>query len=135
MCLKKNTIPISLGTVTNIYSFVTLANESNFDKDITSKFSIVFRIKVDAAASGTDGIIMKRNDFNSDKGWDIHHNVSGGDIRFELDNGAGTEINLASSVNAIPAGKLGWTHVVFTYDGSSNRSGMKCYIDGTLDTQ
>ena len=49
------------------------------------------------------------------------------------DPGPGNSIGARSS--AALDGRLGeWIHVVATYDGSSNVSGVKIYIDGTEDT-
>lgn len=110
-------------------SYITLANESNFDFNHTNSFSVAFWIKM-ISISADQGIIMKSNDLTTGIGWGIYFNNSGDTISFKLADG--TTAYTVTSSTAFTTSK--YNHIVVTYDGSSNRSGMKIYVNGNLET-
>jgi len=109
-------------------TFITLLNENNFDFEKDQQFSVAFWAKFNNLDSNWNTIINKWQS-SSPNGWlisqsgttngfDIHisNNFSGGDlIRVRVSN------ILTSNT---------WTHVVATYDGSGQASGVKIYING-----
>jgi len=109
------------------FSHVTLANETNFDFERTDPFSIHFRFR--NTSSSDQMLVGKRNGVtSSNTGWSVHTNSSG-NIRFEIADG--TNEFFAASSSGYNDGK--WHTVVAAFDGSSNQSGMRIYIDGVLD--
>ena len=110
-------------------SYITLANESNFDFDYDDTFSVAFWVKM-ASISADQGLIMKSNDLTTGIGWGIYFNNTGDTISFKLADG--TTAYTVTSSTAFTTSK--YNHIVVTYDGSSNRSGMKIYVNGALET-
>jgi len=115
------------------FSYITLANESNFDYEHSDAFSVSFWINPSASINNLDSIITKgRSVTGSNTGWYIVYSTINDHILIRFSDSGSNAFNIASSANSVSIGS--WTHVVFTYDGSSNRDGMKVYINGILDT-
>ena len=106
--------------------YITLANESAFDFERTSKFSVSFWIKP-ANISSNQGLIVKSNDLTTSLGWKISINTSG-EVVFGLADGT-TNFTINSSALTINE----WYHIICTFDGSSNESGMNIYVDSILN--
>lgn len=109
---------------------ITLANESNFDFERTDPFSISFRIKSSSASTQT--IIAKLDSGPAFRGWELLL-LGGGAIRLNMISTAASNALRANSTSAAP-GDGSWHHVVFTYDGSSDISGVNFYVDSVSGT-
>jgi len=103
-------------------SFITLANENNFDFDRTNPYSISFWINPDK--TGTQVIFDKRP-------------TTDGGYAFFLDSGNQPAIFTSASsstrlyVKATSGLSTGdWHHVAITHDGSSSAAGISIYVDG-----
>jgi len=112
-------------------SYITLANESNFDFEHNQPFSFSFWIQVstfgvDLAVSKTDDIVSRGN-----SGYGIYTTTSsGGGVVGRLT----TTNERVDSGPVIAFGTNVWTHIVMTYEGNSNANGIKMYKDGVLQT-
>ena len=109
-------------------TYITLANESNFDFEHTNAFSVSFWVKC-GTISATTGLVTKANsNATAQIGWKclLQNN---GTVTFNLSDGTTTYgVTTTTDIdNNI------WRFLCFTYSGNSNRSGMKIYIDGSLD--
>ena len=122
---------VGKGISLNGSSYVTLANESNFDFEHTNPFSITFWIKMNSGSDGgTYYVAAKQNAGGGQVGLGLLL-LSNGELRFGFDTASGN--HRITSSNSVVTVSSGWTHVSITYDGSSNLSGCKIYINGTLD--
>jgi hypothetical protein len=92
--------------------------------DYDSTFSLSFWIKT---TDTTKGILGK---FNGTTGYYLYL-TSAGKLSVRLYNGTLTRIDV-DSTNIINDGE--WKHCVCTYDGSTNASGVKIYIDAVLES-
>jgi hypothetical protein len=92
--------------------------------DYDSTFSFSFWIKT---TDTTKGILGK---FNGTTGYYLYI-TSAGKLSVRLYNGTLTRIDVYST-NTINNGE--WKHCVCTYDGSTNASGVKIYIDAVLES-
>ena|SRR3990167_6332915 len=122
-----STHPLRKAFSFNGSSYITLANESNFDFERTSNFSISFWIK-----GGTLGVFeefISKGAINT-VGWSIYSNIDNF-LEFQLFSSAGSQL-FARYAADITDGN--WHHVVWTYNGNSDISGVKVYIDGTSRT-
>jgi hypothetical protein len=107
---------------------ISLGN-SNFNFDTGDEFTLAFWMK--AIDIGQQTAMAK---FDGSKGMITEINSSGG-IQFYLMN-AFVSDNLLIISSDTPFTDLGnYHHVVITYDGSSDASGIKIYTDGTLSGQ
>lgn len=124
---SSNTISLSLDGS----SYVTLPNEGDYDFERTDPFSISFWV-TDSTNDSNDGLISKTTGFPSVPGWQIMRDTNANEkLLFFISDSSGNNANVQSSIGSVPLGVL--THVVTTYDGSQNQSGMKIYINGALD--
>ena len=124
-----STHPVRKAFSFNGSSYITLANESNFDFDYTNTFSVAFWVKM-GSISADQGLVMKTNNLTTGIGWGVYFNNSGDTISFKLADG--TTAYTVTSSTAFTTSK--YNHIVVTYAGTSNRSGMKIYVNGTLET-
>jgi len=120
------------GKVGNAFSFdggtfVTLANEANFDFDTGDSRSYAFWIKT--ALGGGARILSINGDSASPFTGDWIKLVSG-KIRVQI---LGTSLDFIDVRSAAVVSNNEWHHVAVTYDGGS-ASGVKIYIDGALDS-
>ena len=111
-------------------SYVTLANESNFDLDRTSAQSYSFWYN---SAVSTNKVIFTKVASSSDyKGIYVQemssYSPSGSGFGFAIYDGT----NEVSKTTITRWNDSLWHHIVWTYDGSNNISGIKFYIDGVL---
>lgn len=108
-------------------TYHTVPTESTFDFEHSDAFSVSFWIKTPAVVAAK-GLIVKSTDLTTAVGLKVQHD-STGLIIFTLADG--TTAFSITSVTEID--NNAWHYVTCTYDGSSNRSGMKIYIDNVLD--
>jgi len=113
-------------------SYITLDDEP-FDFEHTDAFSVSFWIKI--TATGTYYILAKQNQGSGNNGWAIlfYNSGASGLLRMELADAAqgGTTHRLSTTAGTITDNST-WKYYTMTYDGSSNISGMKIYVDGAL---
>ncbi len=97
--------------------------------DITDKFSGSCWIY--PTAVGRDYILGKEQSLSPFKGYMLYID-SNRKLRFIMAVQYSTNYFGVTSSSAIPYNT--WTHLAFTYDGSTNRTGLKLYINSVLQT-
>jgi len=109
-------------------TFITLLNENNFDFEKDQQFSVAFWAKFNNLDSNWNTIINKWQSV-SPNGWLISQSgvTNGFDIHISNNVAGGDLIHVRVS-NILISNT--WTHVVATYDGSGQASGVKIYING-----
>jgi hypothetical protein len=110
-------------------SRVTLLNETTFDYEHTQPFSIAFWMK-NSQASGTDRFFVgKTSAIGGAAGFSVFQESGSALTRFRLrDTGTNYDVDTTGALN-----NGQWHHIVVTFSGNSNRSGMKIYVDGVLN--
>lgn len=115
--------------------FVSIANESNFDFERTQSFTLSAWVYRDT--NTTDDFIFNKVTADAARtGYEVYLYNSGscggdGCLVVRVNNNANLSNMLwvTTNVSAVPLST--WNHVVVTYDGSSNASGIKAYVNGT----
>ena len=105
-------------------SYITLANESNFDFDRTNPFTLSFWTKY----SGNAVELIADKGPNTGPGYTIRTQTDG-NLRFILRSTVGNEIRVHTSS---PTNDNNWHNIVMSYDGSSTAAGLSIYVDGNL---
>lgn len=119
----ENNFSVQLDGVNEAINFGDIAN---FERN--QSFSFSFWIKTSLS---TAMIIMSRLDGSlTPLGWQVHMQSSG-EIGFLIGN---TDANRLFVTSTLTVNNNAWHHAVVTYDGSSNASNVKMYIDGVSDT-
>lgn len=95
----------------------------------TDGFSWAFWMYPRTAAT-TSQILVGEFATSPFEGW--HSRLQGGYLRGWLIGSAGTSASLRKDFTPPPLNQ--WTYVEFTYDGSSDASGLKCYYNGVEQT-
>jgi len=113
------------GLQTTGTQYGNMGDIASFERTIP--FSVEMWIKT--ASTGT--LIGRRENSAPYRGWDIM--FSGGNLYFYFANT--TVSNMISVYTTFALGDNAWHHVVVTYDGSSNASGVNIYIDGALKSK
>lgn len=103
-------------------NFVDLGDVGNFDR--TDSFS--FGAWIWYAKNSNGAPIAKMFPGNQHRGYDIH--MTGGKVEFHLIHNWPNNAIKVSTKTAFAAEE--WHHVCVTYDGSSDASGVKIYVDG-----
>lgn len=124
-----STHPIRKAFSFNGSSYITLANESNFDFDRYNAFSISFWVKM-GTIGADQGLICKSNDLTTGLGWKVYFQNSSDLIVFKIADGV-TAYSITSTTSLTTSV---WCHIVCTFNGLSNRNGMKLYVNGSLET-
>jgi len=108
--------------------YVTCGDIANFSR--TSPFSISFWISYTNTSSMT--VISRQENTGNKPGWSV---LATGGTAFQviIANTVGGGNGLQTSIEPIINDGT-WHHFVMTYDGSSTAAGIKCYIDGALQT-
>jgi hypothetical protein len=106
--------------------YVSVANESNFDFDISDSFSFSIWVYNDDT-SGNEHLFFKGVS-TVDSSFYIRQNSA--NVRFNFANADNNQFTLQTSGTFSSSA---WRHIVCTYDGTSNTSGMKIYVNGSLD--
>ena len=100
--------------------YVNVSDAGNFER--TDKFSVSAWIKT---TSGNEMVVSKNDDIS---GWQFYI-VSSGQVYVSLDsNKTGGNRITRQGTTAVNTGS--WFHVCFTYDGSSQNTGIKIYVNG-----
>ena len=81
--------------------------------------------------SGTESLVSKQDVSDQYKGFNVYTNSS--KIRASLtnNNGSGNRLIVDGSTTL---SNSQWYHIVITYDGSTDASGMKIYVNGAAET-
>jgi len=101
--------------------------DTPFDFDNTNAFSVSTWIKT--TNNGESDTIISKGGLSNGDGWTLWRWNTNNFLTLTFVNG-GT--NFSTSMSGT-INDDNWHHVVITYDGSSNKSGLKMYLDGTLD--
>ena len=110
--------------------YVNIGNVSALNFERTDSFSVGVWVKT---ADTTTGREILGNGAYSQSGWSVI-NIDTNQVRFALANSATNRV----VIDANPPASYytgSWTHIVFTYDGTSLASGVKSYMNGALVTQ
>ncbi len=111
----------------NSTSYVTLANESNFDVlDRDAPWSIMIKCKPTTTANGT--LFSKKDTSGTDAG--IWVWKSDDDVFFYISDGTTNHI-IQNSSNFVTNDD---NTIIVTHSGNSNKSGMKAYVNGVVNT-
>jgi len=107
---------------------ITMGNVLDFNKSNSFSFSCWIK----RASTGTEeAILSKINHTSTFKGYEISF-ISNNTFRLLLINsGSSTQLIRRHSSSAIT--DTNWHHIVATYDGSANTSGINLYLDGNLN--
>jgi hypothetical protein len=111
-------------------SYITLANENNFDFERTDPFSVSFWVYNKAGISFTRIVSKATNIISSVIGWSVGRSTDINEAVGLVITDGTTPFNIATNGGEVPLNT--WTYLTFTYDGSSNQSGMKSYVNGVL---
>jgi hypothetical protein len=121
----------NMGTYNGTSSEIAFGNDLDFERNEARSWSFWFSMP----AGDFVGTVMAHggNAAHSAKGWLILQQVTGGVGVFYLSLNGGT--SFGTSQLMANAGDLAWDdgtlrHLVITYDGSSNESGVLFYING-----
>ncbi|NCC23366.1 MAG: DUF1566 domain-containing protein, partial [Alphaproteobacteria bacterium] len=106
---------------------ILAANESNFDFDGVSPFSVATWVRYDAGGSWYYLVSKIYNGGNS-HGWQFKIDESNSRLNSVLVGSSGDSIGVLSSTGSLAPNQ--WYHVAMTYDGSQSASGVKLFIDG-----
>jgi hypothetical protein len=125
---------VNFGNNSNI-NYVDVADNNNFSftngtNDLP--FSISLWVNFSAFSSTGNWLINKRNNISSNIEWQISRFTSTNSINLDLfsQNSNSSYINVSS--NAFSTLNT-WTHIVVTYSGNQNQSGLNLYINGSLN--
>lgn len=110
-------------------SYITLANESNFDFEHTQPFSFSFWVKT-SSITGDPQMVSKKSGLDTSNGYMVWL-WSGGTGQPEYRITCNNIHYFVQASTSITDGN--WHFITCTYSGNSDRSGMKVYIDGVLD--
>tara|TARA_R110000824_G_C15102744_1_gene666437 strand:- start:342 stop:1124 length:783 start_codon:yes stop_codon:yes gene_type:complete len=112
-------------------SYVSLANESNFDFERDDPFSISLWVRP-SSTSATTILAKGTTHFTSTGIYLSNVNIGGGQVRFRFQiNAGGSNYEVWTSANSLANTTY---YLTCTYDGNSNKDGLKIYRNGSLDT-
>ena len=112
-------------------SYVKLANESNFDFEHTDPFSMSMWV-YSTGSNQNVCLLGKGTTYFSQNGfYFICYNVGGNNVRFRWQIISGGNNYEALGSTNVSSSTL--YHFACTYDGSSNKNGLKIYMNGSLD--
>jgi len=112
-------------------NYVDFGNTTaNFER--TTAFSVELWLKT--SNTGQQILLSKMKSSGNYEGWEIYYEgTSTNNIVFDLSSVASTNMIRAYCTPSSVADN-NWHHIVVTYDGSSNITGVKFYFDGVLKT-
>ena len=121
--------------------FVTMANESNYDFNLTDKYSIALWANIASTQSGQSVLVAKGLVAAEQYvGYDLilsgDSDAQGGSAlmtHIVSDWGAADRIQVYGSTEQLDDNA--WHHLAYTYDGSGNASGVSFYVDGVGETE
>ena len=115
--------------------YIDLGDSDDFsfgDGSNDSAFSISAWVKLDSVTGTNKSLVGKYTSAGVNDEYLLFYNVNNGEFRFSLyDSSAFAFIRIRSSLT-IAADT--WYHICVTYDGSQTKTGLKMYVDGSLQT-
>lgn len=132
-------------------SYITLANESNFDFNRTDAFSVSFWIYVTLDTSGFDilaeddssiitessvnivlenyplYVVFSKISSTTSSGYFLTFDAVTGLFNYKLQNSVSDLIDVVTQSSILS----GWNHISITYSGSGAASGVLLYVNGT----
>lgn len=110
-------------------SYISLGG-SYFNPDHTQAFSISLWFKT--STTSNSAFISKQDGNSPYVGWIVMiNNGETGAVSCQLYSGSNQQLYSQTSGTSYNNGS--WHHLVVTYDGSNSNSGLKLYLDGSLD--
>jgi len=109
---------------------LTITHHADLDWDYDDPWTVSVWIKT--AATGYRGIYSKREGASGYKGPAIF--LNSGKVEAYLVSNFAVADSRIYRVTTTTVHDDNWQHIVITYDGSGNDTGMLCYINGSLDT-
>jgi len=110
---------------------VNLANEGNFDFDIDTPFSLSIWCKRPTPVGAVNTLISKALSTNPNDGWRVWLWNGDDKIRFNIDSTVAQYEIIEATTNF---NDDLWHLYCCCFDGTSNKNGMRIYVDGVLDT-
>lgn len=112
---------------------ISMGNNFNFER--TDPFSIAVWVKPTASLSTVVYSKSTPNGANAGRGY-VGVTNSGGDLYARLTNALPPTGNLTEAFSSTGVwSPRRWQQFLWTYDGSSNQTGIKFYLDGALKSQ
>ena len=112
--------------------FISMGNVLDFDN--TDSFSISAWFNFDPTPGGTEIIVSKNTGSGIYTGYYLWLD-SGSNVNFALISTiSGTPWNAIRILGTTVLSSSTWNHVLLTYDGSSNASGVKMFLNGNPET-
>jgi hypothetical protein len=112
-----------------VNEYVQVSDDSSIDFERTDSFTVSHWIYFNSTADQI--IIAKREGSGNYRGWETRK-LSSGKIRINICGVVNTSNIVIDTSTTLGANQ--WHHLTFTYDGSSNASGVKVYFDGVSQT-
>ena len=111
--------------------YITMGDVLNFDYN--EPFTISAWIDLEASVSSFMPVIAKQESSGNYRGYHFYITKSGSNyyLKFSFNNTLSNTIVVQGTTDLIG---LGWVNIVATYDGSTNASGLKFYINGSIET-
>lgn len=110
-------------------TYFTAANETNFDFEINQPQTVSMWVYLPSSITSSVIVAKQANNNNTTPGTNI---IILNTLKPTFRIGDGATTHTVNSNTALTT--LGWSYLACTYSGNSNRSGMKIWINGTLDT-
>jgi len=114
------------------YDYISIPNEANYDFERTDSFSAFMWVNLNTT-NVAQFLIAKIEQTAPYAGWEMVINTTGS-VEMRLNNdgaGGANTLRVGSTTNGIDDST--WHHIGFTYEGCSNPSCVKFYIDGSED--
>jgi hypothetical protein len=112
-------------------NYIKIDNESNFDFDNTSSFSVAFWMKTSTSANQV--LVSKMESSGNYRGWEIVQPASDpSKVQVNIINTSTS--NEARKKSSVSVNTGEWVHVAFSYNGTNDVSGINIYINGVLDS-
>ncbi len=111
--------------------YITMGDVLNFDYN--EPFTISAWIDLETSVASFMPVVAKQESSGNYRGYHFYITKSGGSyyLKFSFNNTLSNTIVVEGTTDLIG---LGWVNIVATYDGSTNASGLKFYINGSLET-
>ena len=111
--------------------YLSIPNDTSINFQITDSFTLECWAKLDVLSAGRQYFFSHNN--SSGKGYNLVQQDNGKVLLdlFQQSSG-GVEINVITANVVLSAGT--WHHIAVTYNGNSDASGIKIYIDGNQET-
>lgn len=112
--------------------YIAILNESNFDRERTDAFSLSVWVKVNSAATGSRPVMNKQQTTGNQPGIDFKIDADNDRVRCFLVQSNAASVDATTAISSLS--KNAWHLIAVTYDGSSNGTGLKVYIDNGAST-